>query len=740
MKRFPFPLRVSIPSILLLFGGLSGLFSFQKELTLSHGRTEAEALRQARFLGDQTSGMLEYLFRKADVEGADLVVSKLGGNPNLKLAILSDENNTIILATRYELRKRPLANTKIGENLSILKRVRQRRSGQVILSADKQSIQAIYPVTLGATAGELRPTRLGALVLEYDLSEIKHRAYSDTLARSLESTAVLAGVCVLAWFLFDKTITQRATRLVEASNSLAKGKLGVRAGLQGSDELAQISAAFDQMADNIEANQQQLQDLAQREELVNRLANQIRNSLDLDTILETAVQEIRKLLQVERCSFLWYRPHEVEVPYWDLIHEAKSPNLPSLLGPYSAETIGPLGTKVLEMELLRINNVETLEEPVLQQLLHSLSHTAFLVLPIQTYSGEVGAVTCAQLSAPRIWTDSEVELLKTVTDQLAIAIDQAELYKQSRLAAATATAQAEQLKQTLHELQQAQTQLIQTEKMSSLGQMVAGVAHEINNPINFIYGNVSPASEYTQDLLELISLYQKYYPQPIPAIEERIDEIELDFLKEDLPKLLSSMKIGADRIRQIVLSLRNFSRLDEADMKPVDLHEGIDSTLLLLQNRLKAKPDHPDIKVVKEYGQLPLVECYAGQLNQVLMNLLANAIDALDSNNTQQYPSQITIRTQVLPPDRVVIRIADNGPGMVEEVKKRLFDPFFTTKPVGQGTGLGLSISYQIIKEKHGGTIKCESQVGQGTEFWIEIPVRQNATNSAKPSASFAEI
>lgn len=290
----------------------------------------------------------------------------------------------------------------------------------------------------------------------------------------------------------------------------------------------------------------------------------------------------------------------------------------------------------------------------------------------------------------------------------------------------------QQLEHTLQELQRTQSQLIQSEKMSSLGQLVAGIAHEINNPVNFIFGNLSHVREYSQDLLNLLHLYHQQYPNSTPEIQEEIEAIDLDFMMEDFPNLLSSMKVGADRIREIVLSLRNFTRIDEAEMKAVDIHEGIDSTLMILHNRLKAKPDHPNIQMIKEYGHLPKVECYAGQLNQVFMNLLANAIDALDEYNKQRSlseikanPSRIKIRTEVLDSDRVVIKIADNGSGMTEAVRQQLFNPFFTTKPVGKGTGLGLAISYQIVVEKHKGQLQCLSAPGGGAEFIIEIPLRQ---------------
>jgi signal transduction histidine kinase len=295
-----------------------------------------------------------------------------------------------------------------------------------------------------------------------------------------------------------------------------------------------------------------------------------------------------------------------------------------------------------------------------------------------------------------------------------------------------------ELSQVLQDLQQTQSQLIQTEKMSSLGQLVAGIAHEINNPVNFIYGNITYIDRYSQDLLKLIQAYQAHYPNPPQMLQKTLDEVELDFIHEDLPKLLQSMNVGTERIRQIVLSLRNFSRLDESEFKAVDLHEGIDNTLLILQHRLKAKPGFAAIEVVKNYGQLPLVECYAGLLNQVFMNLLTNAIDALEESSRQQpnanlktQPPTICISTQVTAHHQVQIAIADNGSGIPETVKSRIFDPFFTTKPVGKGTGLGLSISYQIVTEKHRGKMWCDSSPGEMTKFVIEIPISQSETKAA---------
>ena len=334
-------------------------------------------------------------------------------------------------------------------------------------------------------------------------------------------------------------------------------------------------------------------------------------------------------------------------------------------------------------------------------------------------------------AVPVLATDGSIrEWVGTHTD-ISDRVQVLEALKQS---AAQYRSQATQLEKAFRDLHDTQTQLIQTEKISSLGQLVAGVAHEINNPINFIYGNITHASQYARDLLDLLHLYQEKYPNPLPEIAEAAEDIEVNFLMEDFPKILESMKVGADRIRDLVVSLRNFSRLDESQMKRVDIHEGIESTLLILQHRLKATASRPAIEVIKEYGDFPKIECYAGQLNQVFMNLIANAIDALEEYNSKRSTKDIyscpnTIRiTTSTNSNTVSIRISDNGLGITQEVIRNLFDPFFTTKPVGKGTGLGLSISYQIVVEKHRGKLQCFSVPGDGAEFIIEIPIAQQVS------------
>ena len=331
------------------------------------------------------------------------------------------------------------------------------------------------------------------------------------------------------------------------------------------------------------------------------------------------------------------------------------------------------------------------------------------------------------------FTEERIETIDLLSAQAAISIENVRLYGRLEQQNQTLEAQVEQrtlelleknqsLQDTLLELQRTQAQLIQTEKMSSLGQMVAGMAHEINNPINFIAGNIIHAREYIQDLLDLIDLYENNSPSD--EIEEKLDEIELDYVREDLGRLFNSMQNGSDRIRQIILGLRNFSRLDEADSKQVDIHQGLENTLMIVQHRLKPEGENPEISLVKKYGQLPLLQCYPSQLNQVFLQIITNAIDVLSNRSASKNP-QIAIATEMKDSQTVRISIGDNGPGMSENIRQKVFDPFFTTKPVGQGMGLGLSTSYQIITEQHGGHLHCISQPGVGTEFIIDIPVER---------------
>ncbi|QKQ77988.1 hybrid sensor histidine kinase/response regulator [Nostoc sp. TCL240-02] len=287
------------------------------------------------------------------------------------------------------------------------------------------------------------------------------------------------------------------------------------------------------------------------------------------------------------------------------------------------------------------------------------------------------------------------------------------------------------LSKALKDLQESQLQLVQTEKMSALGQLVAGVAHEINNPVGFIHGNLGHASVYFQDMVNIISLYQQHYPNPVPEIQEEIAAIDLKYMLSDLPNLISSMKEGVQRIRNISISLRTFSRADSDRKVSCNIHDGIDSTIMILKHRLKASEDRPNIEIIRDYENLPDLECFIGQLNQVFMNLLANAIDALEESNIgrtyieiEANPNQILIQTALTEDNNhILIQIKDNGVGMPPDVQQKIFDHLFTTKPVGQGTGLGLSIARQIVVEKHGGTLEVNSALGEGSEFLIKLPI-----------------
>jgi light-regulated signal transduction histidine kinase (bacteriophytochrome) len=497
------------------------------------------------------------------------------------------------------------------------------------------------------------------------------------------------------------------------------------------DNLEHLNAGLEQQVFEQTSALWQTHELQQ---ILFQVVAKMRDSLDLDTIFKTTAEEVRRSLKVDRVGIFRFTPGS-NYNEGEFVSEDRLPQLSSILG-------RKIHDHCFQKEYAasyhqgRIHVLNDVRQANLQDchltMLEDLQIRAQIVVPLVRQEELWGLLCVHQCAQPRQWARSEIQFVTQIAAQLDVALQQAELLAQTQQ-------QSHQLAETLTNLQETQLQLVQTEKMSSLGHLVAGIAHEINNPINFIHGNVHYVSSYMEDVMNLLDLYQKHYPDPSAEICDREQELDLSFVREDLPKTLTSMKLGTDRIRQIVLSLRNFSRLDQADMKRVDIHEGIDSTLLILQHRLKAQSTN-GIELIKEYGDLPLVECYAGQVNQVLMNLLSNAIDALEeSADTISLSAKldskahvatnrptIRIRTEVLKNRQVAIRIADNGTGISEKAQNHLFDAFFTTKPVGKGTGLGLSISYQIITDKHRGSLKCFSVPGKGAEFVVEIPIEQS--------------
>ncbi|MBH8555670.1 GAF domain-containing protein [Nostocaceae cyanobacterium CENA357] len=503
----------------------------------------------------------------------------------------------------------------------------------------------------------------------------------------------------------------------EEINLLAQVGVQLGVALQQAESLKQMQVQAEQLAKAAERERK----ATQREKTLAATVEKIRQSLDLKTIFATSTKEVQRLLEVDRVTIYRFRSDwsgefvaESLAQSWVLVEDI----IPAIADDYLQKTQGgdfANGQTLVVKDIYKTNSSVSyfaLLEPMVAR--------AYMIVPI--FQGEKlwGLLAAYQNSEPRDWQEDEIDLLVQIGTQLGVGLQQAELLAQTQR-------QKEELTQTLKELQQAQSQLIQSEKMAGLGQLVAGIAHEINNPISFIYGNITYVTEHSENLFKLLRLYQKYYPQPKAEIQKQATELDLEFIADDLPKILTSMMMGAERISELVLSLRTFSRLDEVGMKPVDLHEGIDSTLLILQHRLQPQANSSAIEVVKEYGELPLVVCYAAQINQVFMNILNNAIDAIEHSITAKEiidKPKICICTEVIEGNTVLICIADNGCGIPENLRSRIFEPFFTTKQPGQGTGLGLSISYQIIVEKHGGKIKCVSEPGNGCEFWIEIPMK----------------
>ncbi|MGM3309188.1 sensor histidine kinase [Anabaena sp. WFMT] len=450
--------------------------------------------------------------------------------------------------------------------------------------------------------------------------------------------------------------------------------------------------------------------------------------LNLGTVIRPDPNLLTDLEQ--RMYNVFYVPDALGSPY--------IPSQTSFVIPYNIKSVVGFGGLLPSGNIFVILMFLKVEVPRISvDLLRPLAlNVKMAILPFENDRIFMGHEQARVSEKPVTTTDNEA--LEYINSQIATLTQLLDVSEQSTISQSDRLEQTNTyLQETLQELQSTQIQIVHNEKMSSLGQLVAGIAHEINNPVNFLHGNLKYAMDYTHLIVQIIQKYQDYYPEPPKEIQKLIQDHELDFLTKDLAKLLNSMMLGTKRITEIVKSLRNFSRLDEAEIKQVYIHEGIDSTLMILEHRLRARDDrYPQIQIIKEYNQLPLIECCPGQINQVFMNILTNAIDALQDgskswfidNDQLEKPNHllptIHIRTEVIDQEWVAISIADNGCGMNEKVCARLFEPFFTTKPVGKGTGLGLSISYQIIVEKHSGQISCISDPGEGTEFIIKIPIK----------------
>ncbi|MGM3308330.1 ATP-binding protein [Anabaena sp. WFMT] len=484
-------------------------------------------------------------------------------------------------------------------------------------------------------------------------------------------------------------------------------------GKQATLVVALLSVLAKQEADKKELAKELLERY-QEIDLFEDISTQLTTSLDTQQIAQLVLQEMSQLIESSAGMILLLNS---DATAFEIIAEFGVFFVHSRPKPGQ----GIIGHVVQSGRAELINDVQA--DPRLGGQNNNMN--SLICVPLRAKARVLGAIAIGTIK-PDAYKAEHLKLVSIFASQSAIAIEKALLYQQSCQAAVEAKAQTEKLQQTLRELQMAQTRLIQSEKMSSLGQLVAGVAHEINNPLNFICGNLRYVAEYAKNLLSLLQDYQQFLPVAPLDLQSELETIDLEFIIQDLPKLLDSMKLGTDRIVEIVQSLKNFSRHDEAQMKTVNIHDGIDGTLMILRHRLKAAICSSEIEIVKDYAKLPLIECYPGQLNQVFMNILSNAIDALEAemeNGAIRTTPQITILTEVLDQQWVVIRIADNGLGMKEEVLHRMYDPFFTTKEVGKGTGLGMAISHQIVVERHRGILKCRSQPGEGTEFWIQIPV-----------------
>ncbi|HEY9810364.1 MAG TPA: ATP-binding protein [Halomicronema sp.] len=682
--------------IQLVFGAINGYQQFEQQLD----DLEAKAMMQARLLGAFSGEVL----KTSDVGMLEPVIKQMASDSDFVYGrVLNQDRQTLAEFVNRD-------NSTIAE----LKEKNQfSNNGSLLIDKAKNN----YKVREIKSPILLQRLVVGEVRLGYSVGSAEKKLIDSIFFMGVQSIFVSGSVVLLTFFLFNRFIRKPLQDLANLAQSLTgvveMQKFESLEPIVGSynDEIGNLKSAFNGMVSQL---QQTVFNLEQRITERTRTEEALQQSYNL---LQAVIEGTTDAIYVKNTQGRYV-----------LINSAVA----GVLGRCREEIIGKDDLEFLSPETARQimasdrkimirGETQTVEEVVMvrgDEKLDSLASARIYLTKKDVYRDPDGRVIGLICVARDITERKQTE-------------------EALRLSAKQLKEQATQLEQTLQELQRTQAHLVQSEKMSSLGQLVAGIAHEINNPVNFIYGNLSHTESYFQELLKLVQLYQAYCPEPGPEIEEYLDEIEISFIGEDVPRILSSMKNGAERIGQLVLSLRNFSRLDESKAKFVDIHEGIDNTLLILSSRLNKE----GISVFKNYGNLPKIECNAASLNQVFLNILTNAVDALVTNNQN---GVITICTELKENLQAeckdvsslsychswaVVRIADNGPGISTTIKHKIFDPFFTTKPVGKGTGLGLSICHQII-EKHGGHIWLNSEPGQGAEFGLMLPLKH------KPVAS----